>query len=138
MWFSVQSSVVEVYLGVSSSAPGLQSTQSLPSSLLPPQSRSFARDGAIPGSKHLARVSQRHQMPVNAFLLCVVVQVLLSCLYFGSSAAFNAFISGKYRFSTRRCGDDCSDLQLGWHSGRHLPGDILRHPSDHQRSPWTG
>lgn len=53
----------------------------------------FARDGAIPGSKYLARVSQRHQMPVNAFLLCVVVQVLLSCLYFGSSAAFNAFIS---------------------------------------------
>lgn len=53
----------------------------------------FARDGAIPGSKVLAKVSHRHQMPVNAFLLCVAVQVLLSCLYFGSSAAFNAFIS---------------------------------------------
>jgi len=38
-------------------------------------------------------------MPVNAFLLCVAVQVLLSCLYFGSTAAFNAFISGKHVYA---------------------------------------
>jgi hypothetical protein len=31
-------------------------------------------------------------MPLNAFFLCAGVQVVLTCLYFGSSAAFNAFI----------------------------------------------
>ena len=31
-------------------------------------------------------------MPLNAFFLLVAVQVALSCLYFGSTAAFNAFI----------------------------------------------
>jgi hypothetical protein len=31
-------------------------------------------------------------MPLNAFFLCAAVQVVLTCLYCGSSAAFNAFI----------------------------------------------
>jgi hypothetical protein len=31
-------------------------------------------------------------MPLNAFFLNVAVQVALTCLYFGSTAAFNAFI----------------------------------------------
>ncbi|GFZ48289.1 LOW QUALITY PROTEIN: hypothetical protein JCM24511_06037 [Saitozyma sp. JCM 24511] len=52
----------------------------------------FSRDGGLPGSKFFGRVSQRHEMPLNAFFLCAVVQVVLTCLYFGSSAAFNAFI----------------------------------------------
>jgi hypothetical protein len=32
-------------------------------------------------------------MPVNAFFLNVVLQAALTCIYFGSTAAFNAFIS---------------------------------------------
>jgi hypothetical protein len=32
-------------------------------------------------------------MPVNAFFLNVVLQAVLTCIYFGSTAAFNAFIS---------------------------------------------
>ena len=94
-WGSVRTGLlagfIQMYLGVSQTSRSpiihLRLTQSIDS---------FARDGAIPGSKYLARVSQRHQMPVNAFLLCVAVQVLLSCLYFGSTAAFNAFISGEH------------------------------------------
>ena len=53
---------------------------------------SFARDGGIPFPKVFGRVSARHQMPVNAFALNIFIQFLLTCLYFGSTAAFNAFI----------------------------------------------
>lgn len=52
----------------------------------------FARDGGIPFPKVFGHVSQRHQMPVNAFFLNVALQFILTCLYFGSTAAFNAFI----------------------------------------------
>lgn len=52
----------------------------------------FARDGGLPFAKTFGSVSSRHQLPVNAFLLNIAVQMILTCIYFGSSAAFNAFV----------------------------------------------
>jgi amino acid transporter len=51
----------------------------------------FARDGAIPGYKLWSRVNTRLDMPVNALILSTVVDCILGCIYFGSSAAFNSF-----------------------------------------------
>ncbi|KAA8645787.1 hypothetical protein EYZ11_006751 [Aspergillus tanneri] len=51
----------------------------------------FARDGAIPGSKWWRIVNQRLDIPLNAMALGMVVEILLGLIYFGSSAAFNAF-----------------------------------------------
>ncbi|KAF4990821.1 hypothetical protein FGRMN_8263 [Fusarium graminum] len=51
----------------------------------------FARDGAIPGYKLWSRVSTRFDMPINALILSTVVDCILGCIYFGSSAAFNSF-----------------------------------------------
>ncbi|KAE8151351.1 amino acid/polyamine transporter I [Aspergillus avenaceus] len=52
----------------------------------------FARDGAIPGSKWFKQVNRRlDNIPLNAMLLGMVVELLLGLIYFGSTAAFNAF-----------------------------------------------
>jgi len=51
----------------------------------------FARDGAIPGSRWWKRVHRRFDVPLNAMMLSMVVQILLGLIYFGSAAAFNAF-----------------------------------------------
>lgn len=51
----------------------------------------FARDGAIPGSQLWARVDQRFDIPLWGLVLSTVVDMILGCIYFGSSAAFNAF-----------------------------------------------
>ncbi|KOS22264.1 Choline transport protein [Escovopsis weberi] len=51
----------------------------------------FARDGAIPGSKWWIQVNKTLDVPLNAMLLSMVVQIILGVIYFGSSAAFNAF-----------------------------------------------
>jgi amino acid transporter len=51
----------------------------------------FARDGAIPGSTLWKKVNERLDVPLNAMMLSMVVQILLGLIYFGSSAAFNAF-----------------------------------------------
>ncbi|KAK3684144.1 amino acid/polyamine transporter I [Podospora appendiculata] len=51
----------------------------------------FARDGAIPGSKYWKRVDPARDVPVNAMMLSLAVQVVLGAIYFGSSTAFNAF-----------------------------------------------
>lgn len=51
----------------------------------------FARDGAIPGSKWFRQVNTRLEVPLNAMLLGMVVEILLGLIYFGSAAAFNAF-----------------------------------------------
>ncbi|KAI0133628.1 amino acid/polyamine transporter I [Xylariales sp. AK1849] len=51
----------------------------------------FARDGAIPGSRWWKQVSPKLDVPVNAMMLSMAVQIILGLLYFGSSAAFNAF-----------------------------------------------
>lgn len=51
----------------------------------------FARDGAIPGYKLWSKVNKKVDMPLNALILSTVVNCLLGCIYFGSSAAFNSF-----------------------------------------------
>ena len=51
----------------------------------------FARDGAIPGAKWWRVVNEKLDVPLNAMMLSMVVQIILAFIYFGSSAAFNAF-----------------------------------------------
>lgn len=51
----------------------------------------FARDGAIPGSKWWKKVHPTLDLPLNAMMLSMVVQILLGLIWFGSEAAFNAF-----------------------------------------------
>jgi amino acid transporter len=51
----------------------------------------FARDGAIPGSKWWSKVHPGLDVPLNAMMLSMAVQILLGLIYFGSSTAFNAF-----------------------------------------------
>jgi amino acid transporter len=51
----------------------------------------FARDGAIPGSGLWKTVDKRLGVPLNAMMLSMVVQIILGLIYFGSTAAFNAF-----------------------------------------------
>jgi amino acid transporter len=51
----------------------------------------FARDGAIPGSRWWKVVNPRLDVPLNAMMLSMAVQIVLGVIYFGSVAAFNAF-----------------------------------------------
>ncbi|PHH84601.1 hypothetical protein CDD83_1675 [Cordyceps sp. RAO-2017] len=51
----------------------------------------FARDGAIPGSRWWMNVNRKLDVPLNAMMLSMAVQIILGLIYFGSSAAFNAF-----------------------------------------------
>jgi amino acid permease (GABA permease) len=51
----------------------------------------FARDGAIPGHSHWAKVSRRFDVPLGGILLSTTVDCLLGLIYFGSTAAFNSF-----------------------------------------------
>ena len=51
----------------------------------------FARDRAIPGHHIWSRVNKRLDVPVWAVFLTAIINCLLSCIYFGSSAAFNSF-----------------------------------------------
>lgn len=51
----------------------------------------FARDGAIPGSHLWKTIDPKLNIPFNAMMLSMVVQIALGLIYFGSAAAFNAF-----------------------------------------------
>lgn len=51
----------------------------------------FARDGAIPGYRVWRKVNHGLDVPLYALALSTVVDCLLGCIYFGSSAAFNSF-----------------------------------------------
>ena len=51
----------------------------------------FARDGAIPGSKIWSRIDKRFDIPLWALVLSTIIDCLLGLIYFGSTAAFNAF-----------------------------------------------
>lgn len=51
----------------------------------------FSRDGAIPASKLWAKVHPKLDVPLNAMMLSMVIEVILGAIYFGSTAAFNAF-----------------------------------------------
>lgn len=53
----------------------------------------FARDGAVPGSHLWKSINGRLNIPFNAMMLSMVVQIALGLIYFGSTAAFNAFSS---------------------------------------------
>lgn len=54
---------------------------------------SFARDRAIPFHKTFSRVNTSlDNVPVNAYILSTVIQLLLGLINFGSTAAFNAFV----------------------------------------------
>ncbi|OCK82032.1 amino acid permease [Lepidopterella palustris CBS 459.81] len=51
----------------------------------------FARDGAIPGGNWWKKVNTKLDVPLNAMMLSMAVQIILGVIYFGSAAAFNAF-----------------------------------------------
>lgn len=51
----------------------------------------FARDGAIPGSHWWKHVNKSLDVPLNAMMLSMAVQIILGVIYFGSVTAFNAF-----------------------------------------------
>ena len=51
----------------------------------------FSRDGAIPGYKLWRTVNTKLDVPLNAMMLSMVVQIALGLIYFGAAAAFNAF-----------------------------------------------
>lgn len=51
----------------------------------------FARDSAIPGSRLWKQVSPKLDIPLNAMMLSMAIQLILGLVYFGSYAAFNAF-----------------------------------------------
>ena len=51
----------------------------------------FSRDGAIPGYKLWRTVNTNLDVPLNAMMLSMVVQIALGLIYFGAAAAFNAF-----------------------------------------------
>ena len=54
---------------------------------------SMARDGGIPGSSWLKKVSPTLRLPLNAIFLSAIVSLLLSLINIGSSVAFNAIVS---------------------------------------------
>jgi len=51
----------------------------------------FSRDGAIPGYKMWRVVNTKLDVPLNAMMLSMVIQLALGLIYFGAAAAFNAF-----------------------------------------------
>ncbi|TFK37810.1 amino acid transporter [Crucibulum laeve] len=53
---------------------------------------SFARDKAIPFHGVFSKVNHKLGVPINAYLLSTIIQLLLGLLYLGSSTAFNAFV----------------------------------------------
>ncbi|KAH8805359.1 amino acid/polyamine transporter I [Xylogone sp. PMI_703] len=60
----------------------------------------FARDGAIPGSQWWRIVNVTLNIPLNAMMLSMAVQILLGLIYFGSATAFNAFSAAGVIFLT--------------------------------------
>lgn len=53
----------------------------------------FARDGGLPFSHVLARVSERWNVPVASLTLTSVLVVIFGCIYLGSTSALNAILS---------------------------------------------
>ena len=54
---------------------------------------SFARDGGLPASKHLARVHPTLKVPLNALMVTAFAVLCFGCIYIGSSSALSAIIS---------------------------------------------
>lgn len=80
----------------------------------------FSRDGGIPGSTLWKRINPKLNVPLNAMLLSMAIQLLLGLIYFGSAAAFNAFNGAGVIFLT------CSyviPIAVSFFNGRtHLKG----------------
>lgn len=53
----------------------------------------FARDNGLPFSKVLSKVESRSQVPVNAVLLTLAVQLALDAIEFGTTTGFETVIS---------------------------------------------
>ncbi|TWU77414.1 hypothetical protein ED733_006447 [Metarhizium rileyi] len=53
----------------------------------------FARDQATPFHESLSLISPRLQIPLNAVVVVVVLQLLLGFIYLGNDTAFNAILS---------------------------------------------
>ncbi|BFZ53701.1 hypothetical protein PYCC9005_000731 [Savitreella phatthalungensis] len=51
----------------------------------------FSRDGGVPLHRYWSCVNTRLDQPLNALLLCTLIEALLGLIYLGSSAAFNSF-----------------------------------------------
>jgi choline transport protein len=51
------------------------------------------RDGGLPFSKFFAKVHPKLELPLNALILTVVLDVIFGCIFLGSSSAFNAILS---------------------------------------------
>jgi amino acid transporter len=51
----------------------------------------FARDGGIPGSGWWRTVDKKLNIPLNSMALGMVIEIVLGVIYFGSTAAYNAF-----------------------------------------------
>lgn len=60
----------------------------------------FARDGAVPGYQLWKKVNPTLDVPLNAMMLLMVVEILLGLIYFGSTAAFNGFSGAGVIFLT--------------------------------------
>jgi amino acid transporter len=60
----------------------------------------FARDGGIPGSNWWKVVNKKLDVPFNAMMMLMVVEIGLGAIYFGSTAAFNAFSGSGVIFLT--------------------------------------
>lgn len=60
----------------------------------------FARDGAIPGYQLWKKVNPKLDVPLNAMMLCMVCEIALGLIYFGSTAAFNGFSGAGVIFLT--------------------------------------
>lgn len=53
----------------------------------------FARDHGLPFSKIFAKVNPKRQIPIYSILLCLVVQMALQSIYFGSYTGFATVIA---------------------------------------------
>ncbi|KAG7087789.1 hypothetical protein E1B28_013730 [Marasmius oreades] len=78
MWFIVF--ITGLFCGIAGSCATSRAT------------RAFSRDKALPLYTFFARVSPRTGVPLNAYLLSTIIQLLLGLIYLGSLTAFNAFV----------------------------------------------
>lgn len=54
---------------------------------------SFARDNGLPGSKYLAQVNSKLDVPIWAHTVSCIIVAILGCLYLGSYTAFNSMVT---------------------------------------------
>jgi len=53
----------------------------------------FARDKGFPFQQFLTHISQKWQVPVNAIVIIVIIQMLIGTINFGNTTAFQAILS---------------------------------------------